>query len=266
VGELDSNGSLLSRFIYGAQSSSPDAMVRSGVTYAFVKDHLGSVRLVIDASSGTVLQRLEYDAWGVVTQNTAPGVQPFGYAGGVQDIDTGFTHFGFRDYDPASGLWTATDPIRLRVGGGYLSPEPYLQRPNWVAGQAKLGRTTPTYSYALNNPLKYTDPSGLYSWIGACPDIGLNTNRGVYFHNDGAFGERRTEGGGVVGFDNNRGTACEDLKIAKTIVGSFTSPLSVTLSRDCWDALISDIEDACKREKKARPDRFNSPPAVCEAP
>jgi RHS repeat-associated protein len=168
VGELDANGSLLSRFIYAAVATSPDAMVRGGVTYAYVKDHLGSVRLVIDASSGTVLQRLDYDAWGVVTQNTAPGVQPFGYAGGVQDIDTGFTHFGFRDYEPASSLWTARDPIRLRVGGGYLSLEPLLQSPAYVQHMAQGGMSVPTYTYALNNPLKYTDPTGLCATTYDC--------------------------------------------------------------------------------------------------
>jgi hypothetical protein len=32
-------------------------------------------------SDGTVAQRLDYDEYGRVTQNTAPSFQPFGYAG-----------------------------------------------------------------------------------------------------------------------------------------------------------------------------------------
>jgi hypothetical protein len=43
----------------------------------------------------------------------------------------------------------------------YLSPEPMLQSPNWVQGEVGGGFSTPTYSYARNNPVRYTDPTGL---------------------------------------------------------------------------------------------------------
>lgn len=42
----------------------------------------------------------------------------------------------------------------------YLSPEPMLQDPNWVARQASRGNPAPTYAYALNNPVRFTDPNG----------------------------------------------------------------------------------------------------------
>ena len=183
VAELNAGGSVVSRFVYAAQSSSPDALVRGGVTYAYVKDHLGSVRLVVNAASGVVVQRLDYDAWGVVTQDTAPGFQPFAYAGGVLDADTGFLHFGFRDYDAASALWTARDPIRLRVGGGYLSPEPLLQDPKWAKEEAEDGFSTPAYSYARNNPVKYTDPTGLFAGGFSVP--GGFTPAGAGLHRPG---------------------------------------------------------------------------------
>jgi RHS repeat-associated protein len=175
--EVDASGVVVARFVYASESSSPDAMVRSGVTYAYVKDHLGSIRLVVNASNGLVQQRLDYDAWGVVTLNTAPGYQPFSFAGGTVDSDTGLIHFGFRDYDPRSGVWTAMDPIRLRIANGYLSPEPLLQSPAYERHMAQVGMSAPTYAYAANNPIRYTDPSGLK--IAWTPGLDLDLDRQV---------------------------------------------------------------------------------------
>jgi hypothetical protein len=43
----------------------------------------------------------------------------------------------------------------------YLSPEPLLQDPHFTLFGALQGRSYPTYAYALNNPLRYVDASGL---------------------------------------------------------------------------------------------------------
>ena len=63
--------------------------------------------LVIDTATGTIAQRMDYDEFGNVTTDTNPGFQPFGFAGGIYDRDTGLVRFGARDYDPATGV----DPI-----------------------------------------------------------------------------------------------------------------------------------------------------------
>jgi RHS repeat-associated protein len=80
---------------------------------------------------------MDYDEFGKVTRNDVPGFQPFGFAGGVYDHDTGLVRFGARDYDAAVGRWTAKDPIGF--GGG----------------NANL------YSYSFNDPINFLDPSGL---------------------------------------------------------------------------------------------------------
>ena len=135
--ELDGSGAVVSRFVYGTRINVPDYMVKGGVTYRLLTDHLGSVRLVVNAATGDIVQRMDYDEFGQITQDTNPGFQPFGFAGGLYDPDTKLTRFGARDYDAFTGRWTTKDPIGF--GGG----DPNL------------------YGYAHNNPLRYVDPLGL---------------------------------------------------------------------------------------------------------
>ena len=116
IAEVDATGAVTSRFVYGTLSHSPDVMLRAGVTYRYVHDALGSVRLVVNVSTGQVVQRIDYDSWGVVTSDSSPGFQPFAFAGGLFDVDTQLTRFGARDYDAAVGRWTSKDPIRLAGG------------------------------------------------------------------------------------------------------------------------------------------------------
>ena len=80
-------------------------------------------------------QALEYDDFGNVTRDTAPGFQPFGFAGGLYDVDTGLVRFGARDYDPTIGRWTSKDPIGF--GGGLNM-----------------------YAYCDNDPINNVDPDG----------------------------------------------------------------------------------------------------------
>jgi RHS repeat-associated protein len=92
-------------------------MVKDGSTYRILTDHLGSVRLVINASTGAIAQRIDYDAWGVPTFVTGPAdFQPFGFAGGLYDPDTGLVRFAPLDHDARTGRWTSKDPIRFRGG------------------------------------------------------------------------------------------------------------------------------------------------------
>ena len=75
----------MSRFVYGVRGVAPEYMIRGGITYRLVTDHLGSVRFVVDIDSGAIAQQLDYDAWGRVVTDTNPGFQPFGSAGGIHD-------------------------------------------------------------------------------------------------------------------------------------------------------------------------------------
>ena len=138
VAELDSLGNVAGRFIYGSKGHVPDYMVKNGITYQFITDHLGSVRFVVDVASGAVVQYISYGEFGNILTDTNPGFQPFGYAGGLYDKDTERIRFGFRDYDVMSGRWTLKDPI------GFISAYTNL------------------YCYVNNNPLNFMDYWGLY--------------------------------------------------------------------------------------------------------
>ena len=61
---------------------------------------------------------------------------PFGFASGLYDKDTSLVRFGYRDYDPDIGRWTAKDPIGF------------------------AGGDTDLYGYVLNDPINLIDPSG----------------------------------------------------------------------------------------------------------
>jgi RHS repeat-associated protein len=79
-------------------------------------DSVGSLRLVSDAS-GAVVKRVDYDSFGNILSDSNPGFMvPFGFAGGLHDPQTGLVRFGYRDYDPDTGRWTAKDPIFFAGG------------------------------------------------------------------------------------------------------------------------------------------------------
>jgi RHS repeat-associated protein len=94
-------------------------MVRGGVTYRIVTDNVGSVRLVVNTSTGAIAQRTDYDEFGQITNEVLAGgfsAIPFGFAGGLLDRDTGLSRFGARDYDGRSGRWTSKDALGIRGG------------------------------------------------------------------------------------------------------------------------------------------------------
>ncbi|MBK9041548.1 MAG: hypothetical protein IPL83_20750 [Bdellovibrionales bacterium] len=133
---LDSEGRLVSRFVYGTKANVPDYLIKADRTYKIFSDHLGSPKLVIDTETGAVVQQIEYDEFGAVLSDSNPGFQPFGFAGGLYDSDTKLVRFGARDYNPTVGRWTSKDPIGFNGGDTNL------------------------YGYVINDPINFIDPDG----------------------------------------------------------------------------------------------------------
>ena len=142
VAELDGSGNIVEQFVYGTRPNVPDYIMKGGVEYRVVADQAGSPVLVVNASTGAVAEQVTYDAWGNVTSDSNPGFQPFGFAGGLYDRDTGLVRFGARDYDPQTGRWISKDPL-LFSGGD-----------------------TELYAYSINDPVNFIDFSGLV-WTDA---------------------------------------------------------------------------------------------------
>jgi RHS repeat-associated protein len=116
IAELDSAGDVVAEYIYGSKPYVPEYMIKSGTTYKIITDRLGSVRMVVNANTGAIAQRIDYDAFGNISQDTNPGFQPFGFHGGLYDPETGLTRFGARDYNPRTGRWLSRDPIGISGG------------------------------------------------------------------------------------------------------------------------------------------------------
>ena len=159
-----------------------------------LRDHLGSVRSVIDGDTGTVVETNDYYPFGKRIQVTAPVSEPVGgsqYASepavapvapatsvastsspnrwhfsGKEDqsfLGAGIPllDFGARMYNPAIARWTAADPLSEKYYG--ISP----------------------YAYCLGNPISIIDPNGESTWVTR----GMNgtfivTDKGDPFDND----------------------------------------------------------------------------------
>ena len=141
--ETSAAGDLIQSYFYATGSTAPDYSEKGAGQYFFVKDHLGSPRLIVKASDGAVAQRLDYDEFGKILFASAPGFQSYGFAGGIPDALTGLVKFGAREYNPDSGRWITKDPIRFHGG------DPSL------------------YVYAMNDPLNRVDSRGFRSALAA---------------------------------------------------------------------------------------------------
>lgn len=109
--------------------------------YYYLGDHLGSTRQVRDANRGLVFQA-DYEPFGKPYSVT--GSEAYKFTGERQDAPTSLIYLRARQYDPDLGRFVSADPV--------LGALPYPQTLN-------------RYGYVINNPLKYTDPTGEFPWL-----------------------------------------------------------------------------------------------------
>jgi RHS repeat-associated protein len=131
-------------YIYGP-SSSPIAQIAHGSsTTSYLHDDLiGTPRLITDGT-GAVTATIRFDAYGNPLSHDGSGSTAIGYSGNWTDPDTGLVYLRARDYDPATGQFLTVDPA--------------------------VDSTRQPYAYVANNPLLWTDPTGLAQDAGTTID------------------------------------------------------------------------------------------------
>ncbi len=115
-----------------------------------LRDHLGSVETITD-EAGAVVERTSFDAWGKRRaedwtalsnpQAYQSATTPRGFTGHEMLDGVGLVHMNGRVYEPELGRFLSADP---------------------VVQDATNTQALNRYSYVLNNPLSYTDPSGFF--------------------------------------------------------------------------------------------------------
>ncbi len=144
LGEYDRNGERIREYIYQRTGTFPERIAQieadGGITYIHT-DHLGSPRLATN-SNQTVIWRWDSEAFGGTPPDEDPDQDGIAttihhrFPGQQYDVESGLYYNYFRTYDPSTGRYLESDPIGLRGGIN-------------------------TYTYALDNPLRWTDSLGL---------------------------------------------------------------------------------------------------------
>jgi RHS repeat-associated protein len=101
-------------------------------------DQLGSVRDVLDATTGTRVASYDFTPYGAVTQSSVTNGTDYQYAGLFKHTASGLNLSTTRAHDGVTGRWLNRDPIR-EIGGMNL------------------------YTYGAN-PINGVDPFGLWQW------------------------------------------------------------------------------------------------------
>ncbi|MBU1361903.1 MAG: hypothetical protein KJ901_24505 [Gammaproteobacteria bacterium] len=158
TGGANSTGSLQHVHLPTVGGAMPIALISNGQLYAVQADHLNTPRKLVN-TDGLAVWQWKYSGFGedqpttLATRFADPEKTPnagtvsisvpnynLRYAGQYFDVESGLNYNGWRSYDARGGFYTQNDPIGL--GSGFNRK-----------------------SYVFGNPLRYTDPDGLFALL-----------------------------------------------------------------------------------------------------
>ncbi len=135
--------------------------------FFYHSDHLGSAALITDYR-GDEYQRLEYTPYGEIwveeqrVKNEALVYLPYKFTGKERDEETGLYYYGARYLDPKYSRWISVDPAL----GEYVPGAGKSNEADKLPGMGGLFNSVNgnLYHYAANNPVRYTDPTGMAAY------------------------------------------------------------------------------------------------------
>ncbi len=123
------------------------ARIDGSSVYYYHDDPLGAPQTMTD-SGGNIVWRAEYEPFGKVMITTSAVVNNVRLPGMYADSETGLYYNWNNYYDSKSGRWITADKMSIAE---------HVQR--WKTGKGLLELNP--YVPVLNNPLRWTDPTGL---------------------------------------------------------------------------------------------------------
>ena len=115
--------------------------------YTYIRDHLGSIRLVCEGNTGEVVQSLEYFPSGLIFRSMCFEWQPYRFTG--KEL---ITEHGLNRYDSKARIQDFQIP-------GFTTLDPLCENYYGIS----------PYSYCAGNPVRYIDSTG--RWIESLWDV-----------------------------------------------------------------------------------------------
>lgn len=128
------NNSLDEWYVWGTDMT---GKIKGNTKYYFFKDHLGSVRAIVD-NNYTLVSAFDYDMWGYLLESRVYNSDSakHKFTGKERDEENLYDYFGARYYNAKIGSWGQVEPLINK----YLDLSPYVN--------------------SLNNPIIIIDPNG----------------------------------------------------------------------------------------------------------
>lgn len=156
ISEANASNQVTANYVWGPDRLLVKRDVSTNKKYYYLYNGHGDVVQIID-ESGNIVNNYQYDEWGNILQQQEGIDNAFKYAGEVQDEETGLYYLRARYYDPSVGRFISKDTYE---------------------GEITNPLSLNLYTYVVNNPVAYVDPSGNYcvspdgrnAHYGSCSD------------------------------------------------------------------------------------------------